>query len=354
MDLIKKINRCQKTIFSNVCSFLNEKKEIFTDYKKETAKYLNMLSDFIENGKGLRGSLAIISNEIFENNVNIKRKTVVELASFFEIIHSSLLIHDDIMDNDERRRNKLTIHRQFQLIFKDKILPKKNYLGHSLGINLGDIGFFIAFKILNMINIEEKTRLILCDFIQNELIKVGLAQMDDVIFSQTKEEPSLDKILKIYLFKTGRYTFVMPVISILIIKNYPLEIVKSVERILEYLGIIFQITDDQIGLLSSKTGKDIGSDIRENKKTVIRYFIFNNKKIPDNIKIIFGQKITAFNLKQIQEIYFKYRIDQKIKNLIDEQKSKITQIVNENKEIIPKKFQDFVFDVVDYLIHRNK
>lgn len=353
MDLIKKINYYQGQVFSFIENYLLKKEKIFINYQPRSKEYLKMLISFIKNGKGLRGSLTMIAYELFSKN-DIKQHNVIKLASFFEIIHSSLLIHDDVMDNDEKRRGQPTIHKQFETMLKQKTLPQKKYLGQSLAINLGDIGFFLSFKLLNEIDLKPVIKLTLCDFIQDELIKVGLAQMDDVAYSQTRDEPSLDEIMRIYLFKTSRYTFVLPVLSILIINRYPPKIIKPIEKILERLGIIFQITDDQIGLLSDETGKDLGSDIRENKKTIIRYFMINHPKAATTTKDIFGQPINEIELKKIQKAYYENQIDQKLFNLINEQKKEITKIINNNKNLIPVNFQKLIFEFIDYLIKRKK
>jgi geranylgeranyl diphosphate synthase, type I len=239
MDLIKEINRYKKIIDCDLEKLKEKYFNLFKQYKKDSPKYLNQFINFAKRGKGVRGALVFLTEKLFEKP-KIEKETLKKLALVFEVIHSSLLIHDDIMDNDSLRRGQPTIHVFFNQKYEKFLKEKNDNLGKSIALSLGDIGFFIAFDILSSININPTIK----NFLAQELIKTGLAQIDDVFFSQTKIEPEIDDILAIYKGKTSRYTFVLPILTILKIKNIDLQKQKIVEEILEDLGIIFQISDD--------------------------------------------------------------------------------------------------------------
>ena len=351
MDLIRKINRYKKIIDDDLEKLKEKYFYLFNQYHPKSVEYLNQFVDFAKRGKSVRGALVFITDKIFSDE-KIKNEDLKKLALTFEIVHSSLLIHDDIMDNDRLRRGQPTIHIFFNQKYKDFIKKNNNNsFGTSIALSLGDIGFFIAFDILSSLNINPKIK----NFLSHELIKTGLAQINDVFFSQTKIEPKLDDILNIYKGKTSRYTFVLPVLTILKIKNIKAEKQKIIEEILEDLGIIFQITDDLIGLFSDETGKDKGSDIREDKKTIIRYLVFQNKNTPAAVKKIFGQdKITEDEIQEVRTFINNSEIKTKIKNIIEELTNKIQNKMEKNKKLLPEKFIVLVKDFIDYLITRKK
>ena len=350
MDLIKEINQYKKIIDYDLERLKKNYFILFKNYNLKSPQYLNQFIDFAKRGKGVRGALVFITEKLFEKP-KIEQETLKKLALVFEVIHSSLLIHDDIMDNDIFRRGKQTIHTFFNQKYEKLLKEKNDNLGKSLALSLGDIGFFIAFEILNTININP----IIKNFLSHELIKTGLAQIDDVLFSQTKIEPKLDDILNIYKGKTSRYTFVLPILTILKIKDINDKKQKVIEEILEDLGIIFQITDDLIGIFSKETGKDEGSDIREDKKTIIRYFIFKNKNTPQSIKHLFGQeKITKKEIVKFESFIRQSKIVNEVETIISKIKNRIKNKMKKNKEILPEKFIILVNNFIDYLITREK
>jgi len=350
MDLIKEINRYKKIIDCDLEKLKEKYFNLFKQYKKDSPKYLNQFIDFAKRGKGVRGALVFLTEKLFEKP-KIEKETLKKLALVFEVIHSSLLIHDDIMDNDSLRRGQPTIHVFFNQKYEKFLKEKNDNLGKSIALSLGDIGFFIAFDILSSININPTIK----NFLAQELIKTGLAQIDDVFFSQTKIEPEIDDILAIYKGKTSRYTFVLPILTILKIKNIDLQKQKIVEEILEDLGIIFQISDDLIGIFSEESGKDKGSDIREDKKTIIRYLLFKDKKTPTNIKKIFGKnKISKDEMENLKSFINQSNVKKEIENIIEEIKNKIQKKMKKNKQLLPNKFIALVNDFIDYLITRRK
>ena len=350
MDLIKEINRYKKIIDCDLEKLKEKYFNLFKQYKKDSPKYLNQFIDFAKRGKGVRGTLVFLTEKLFEKP-KIEKETLKKLALVFEVIHSSLLIHDDIMDNDSLRRGQPTIHVFFNQRYEKFLKEKNDNLGKSIALSLGDIGFFIAFDILSSININPTIK----NFLAQELIKTGLAQIDDVFFSQTKIEPEIDDIFAIYKGKTSRYTFVLPILTILKIKNINLQKQKIIEEILEDLGIIFQISDDLIGIFSEESGKDKGSDIREDKKTIIRYLLFKDKKTPTNIKKIFGKdKISEDEIENLKSFINQYDIKKEIENIIEEIKNKVQNKMEKNKKILPEKFIPLVNNFINYLITRKK
>ncbi|MFN4212791.1 MAG: polyprenyl synthetase family protein [Microgenomates group bacterium] len=348
MDLIKKINFYRNLFLPKINLELNNYSSIFYDYSSEKKEIIDLLKKLVIKGKGIRGSLVYIINEIL--NLKIKEKNLFYLAAFFEIIHSSLLIHDDIMDNDTSRRGGKTIHFYYQEKFKE--IKTDDLVGKNFAINIGDIGFFIGFDFFNKVKLEKNKKSQLLSFIIKEYIQVALAQIDDVFFSQTKNEPKIDEILKIYLYKTARYTFALPILTVIFIKDHQYFGNKNFLSILEKLGIIFQISDDLIGFLSDETGKDLGSDIRENKKTLIRYFL--TKELKNNqLKNLFGKKnIDKNEIKKLRDFFEVSKTKRKINKIINHYRNEI--IIDLKKNNYPQKFKNLILEFIEYLISRKK
>lgn len=350
MSLTKTISHFSQKVFSFIDKKMENYEAIFVTYSKDKKDLLFLYKDFVKRGKGIRGALVFLTDKIFKEGKTTE-KNLYYLASFFELMHSNLLIHDDIMDQDRFRRNGKTINYYFECKF-EKESEKPKHLGNSLAINLADIGFFIAFDFFNKIQAEDKLKQNLLSLLLSEYIKVCLAQIDDVFFGQTNFEPNLETIKKVYLNKTARYTFVLPIIATIYLKDNPFYQNKNLINILENLGILFQITDDLIGFISDETGKDKGSDIRENKKTIVRYFLKEELK-DSKLKGLFGKRdITEEEIESLRKFYQRSKSKEKIENLIEKIKAEIFSEIK--KSNFPKAFKELVHEFIEYIIQRKK
>src|SRR3990172_2118390 len=102
------------------------------------SEMLKRYRNFSHGGKKLRGALIKLGYEI----VGGKSKEILKASASIEIIHSFLLMHDDIMDMDSYRRGALTIHKQFE---KDQ---GSYHYGVSMGIDMGDLGGYMGMELI--------------------------------------------------------------------------------------------------------------------------------------------------------------------------------------------------------------
>jgi geranylgeranyl diphosphate synthase type I len=159
--------------------------------------------------------------------------------------------------------------------------------GSSLGICAGDLAYFSAFSILAGLDVPGDVARQVCLTAARELALVGVAQMQDVANGAVRREstnpfrdapasPDEESILLLYRYKTGRYTFSLPLsIGATLAESTP-EAIASLEEAGEALGILFQLKDDELGLFADEDelGKPVGADIREDKKTLFRQRLF--------------------------------------------------------------------------------
>lgn len=227
---------------------------------------LDKLKRFVPEGKLLRGILTVFAYEMCHG----KGVRMEDIAAAMEFNQSSLLIHDDIMDQDTMRRGSKTLYAEYM----DDASHVMNPLlyGQSMAMCVADIGFFLAFELLVRSGVDAAV----ITEIVSEIQLVGGAQMSDVHLGQSTDEPGSEEIMNVYRYKTGRYTFALPLKVGAMAAGADAEVVKLLEKFGETLGIIFQLRDDEIKLFGSNqsTGASIGSDIRENKKTIMRHILY--------------------------------------------------------------------------------
>lgn len=289
--------------------YFKEKKQLLSQYLVSHLKQqepilsrINMfgpdllfrLQEFAVDGKMVRGGLVLLAQDMFtEENTDDGLKVAIAL----ELFHSSLLIHDDIMDNDFTRRGNRTIFAQYTDFADKQNLASSKQFGVSMGICAGDIGFFLAFSLLSQLTCDPDKKTKLIRLFSDEMINVGLMQMQDVYFGNSDKTVSEEQILSMYTYKTARYTFTLPLLAGAILSGKSINVLKSLEKLGESLGIIFQIRDDELGIYGSeiKLGKPIGSDIREEKKTLFYSTLFAkvSSKEKEKLSKIFGNKLIS-------------------------------------------------------------
>lgn len=313
---------------------------------------LQSVKNSITKGKLTRGILVLLTIDMY--GVGIKEEHY-KLASALEIFHSGLLIHDDIIDHDKVRRGELSVYGFYLKEAEEKNIKDKIHYATSMAICMGDSIFFLAQEILNKSLHDLKINQSISDRIAKEMQTVSQTQMVDVSLGFLKQEPRIDDILKIYEFKTAHYSFTLPfIIGSAFSKKSDLKLFLD----LGYnLGITFQIKDDGLGIFSDEEvlGKGVGNDIREDKKTIYRHFIFKSldKKSNPIIESKFGKD--DINKEDMQIIR-----DYILKNGIQLEVDKLSQIYSKKAGMIIKKLNkrglktDILSGFSDYLFLREK
>jgi geranylgeranyl diphosphate synthase type I len=333
--------------------FFSEKQEKLSLINTWGRDVSEKLVPFITQGKLLRGSLVLFVYETYAGEIS---EDALRVAAAIELLHSSLLIHDDIMDNDSIRRGQSTVFAQYQMLAEEKKFPNAVHFGQSMGICSGDIGFFFAFQLLSTITntLIQQSLLHLCT---QEMITVGLAQMQDVYFGYTKDLVAEKDIEKVYVTKTGRYTFSLPMMMGGLLAQQNETTIQKLEKLGENLGLIFQLKDDELSLFGNEevTGKPEGSDIRENKKTVYRLYLFDKASADEKEKLedIFGKSaITTDELLYVRQLIktldIQKMIDKKIQQLKIQAQSSITTLA------LPETATEYLLQLVTYISERKK
>jgi geranylgeranyl diphosphate synthase type I len=284
----------------------------------------------------------------------LSKNHVLTVSAAFELIQAGLLIHDDIMDNDDLRRGVPTVHVQYQERH-GKNANANPRIGEHMAICLGDESLFLAMGLLSQIPDPYAARIM--RFIVPQLIKTGIGQSQDVLGASVATI-STTEIETIYLHKTAAYTFTIPLTTGLILANRSEDISFSqIASLGESLGLLFQLRDDYLGILGDEkeTGKNVFSDISENKKTLIRQAILAQAKLDnkeDWFFSIFGnQDVTIKEVLSVREYMEETGILSKIESDMDRYKSQALKKIEELA--ISAEGRKFFEELVTYLRYRN-
>lgn len=309
---------------------------------------LNVFSNLNSDGKLIRGTLVNLGYKLIKDSSEYS----YPLALAFEIFQTSILVHDDIIDNDNLRRGKPTIHAYNYDKYKDK------KISDSIAICMGDLGLYEANQMIaknykNDPNLGEVLTYfndIVIKTIKGEIIDVTLPFLEENKLLNSDLE---ENIMLIYKLKTAYYTIIGPLSLGIILANGKKDYLKAIEKLGLKIGIAFQIQDDILGIYSDDLGKIVGSDIEEFKQTILYSYTKKNKKYYNELLNYYGKEINENNLLKVREIYinsgaYKYANDLKDK-LYDE-----AIVTLENIKWIKKEDKQILKNFILYLKNRKK
>ncbi len=340
-------------IISEMESFFGRVRENFKMRDKWFFDVLDRLYEFSISGKMIRGALVMFSENMFSNKIT---NDSVKCAICIELLQSGLLIHDDIMDEDTQRRGKDSVFFQYKKLADSMGIENSYHIGESVGICAGNFAFSLAF--LSLAEIEKKKVLdkLILKF-GEEMAIVGVGQMKDVITSGQRELPTEDDIVSIYRYKTARYSFSLPFSLGAILSEVSEDDISLIEEIGECIGIIFQIQDDKIGIVGNENviGKPVGSDIKENKKTLYYLYLMNSVNDEEKSKLlsIFGNRdIGVSEVDYVIHLLNKYdifkKVETKVMEFVSKAKNKISRLS------VDDKYKQFLLEFIQYNLNRDK
>jgi geranylgeranyl diphosphate synthase, type I len=253
--------------------FLDEKRAELARVNPMGPDAADRLMEFSMGGKMIRGCLVHLGWSICRapDSSDPGQDAVPTVGAAMELFHSGLLIHDDIMDRDLVRRGRPSIFQQYATAAAAENQADPPHVGQALGICAGDVACFMAFELMARTRAPAAVLCRVLEMCARELSAVGIAQMQDVAWGASSSAAGVDDILRMYLHKTGRYSFSLPLLAGAMIADASEESRGRLEAFGECIGLLFQIRDDELGLFGDETelGKPVGSDVREGKKTLI-------------------------------------------------------------------------------------
>ena len=269
-------------------------KQLLTDMRK----YL------LRGGKRLRPILAVLGYRAAGGSDD---DLVFETGLCLELIHAFLLIHDDLMDHDDRRYGGLNIAGQYTKRYSREVHPKvASDIANSMAILAGDVLHGVANERLARIQVDAKRRIEVSDRFAQMIFEVAAGQQLDVLGSVPKPM-SLKAILKVYRFKTAKYSIVTPLQIGALLAGANQQVLDAFSEYGENLGLAFQLTDDLLGMFGSARtiGKPVITDLKEGKQTVLMYYGFKFANPAQKALLIkkFGnQNVTIDDHREVKKI----------------------------------------------------
>ena len=239
---MKVVERIKEPIYQEMELF----EEKFTQSMLSKVALLNRITHFIVNRKGKQMRpmfVFLVAKLVGEGKVN---ERTYRGAAVIELIHTATLVHDDVVDDSNKRRGFFSINA----LWKNKI-----------AVLVGD---YLLSKGL-LLSIENE------DFDFLKIISVAVKEMSQGELLQIEKARNLDITEEIYYDiirqKTATLLASCCALGAQSVNASPEE-VEKMHRFGEVLGMAFQIKDDLFDYGDQKIGKPTGIDIKEQKMTL--------------------------------------------------------------------------------------
>ncbi|MCP8317169.1 MAG: polyprenyl synthetase family protein [archaeon] len=330
MSLMEQLEASASQVNDYIYSLLRGKPKVLYDASSHLIR---------TGGKRLRPFLVMKSCGIFDKDI----KKAISAAAALELIHNFTLVHDDIMDHDLMRHNAPTVHAKY---------------GVPLAIVAGDVLFAKAFEsiVLGMLetNIGESIIVRVLELAAKSSIKVCEGQVKDLRMTSSKRFYSKETYFDMIQSKTAALFEVACRIGS-IIGGAGKEDEKSMANFGKYLGIAFQLVDDVLGIAGDPklTGKPVGSDLREGKKTHVLSLALRLANDGERTKIqkVFGKRnVIQEEMDEALAIISKTKVADKVR---DEAKFYADKALSILKRFPDSPAKKSLSELTDFIVSRN-
>lgn len=237
------------------------------DRRFRSILYDLMLDYPLREAKALRPALCIATCRAFGGSL----EGVLQSAAVLELYHNAFLIHDDVEDDSEKRRDRATLHRE---------------QGTPIAINVGDAMLALALTPLfdNMRLLGLGKALLILKAIADMARHTAEGQALELSWIRSAEwRLSNTDYLRMVHKKTSWYTFITPVVIGGLVAGATQQELTRLKRFATALGSAFQIQDDVLNLSADegRYGKEINGDLWEGKRTLVLLHALRNASEAD-------------------------------------------------------------------------
>ena len=305
--------------------------EKFSKLMLSKVPLLNRITHYIikRKGKQMRPMLIFLCSKLLSNGkVNDK---VYRGASVIELIHTATLIHDDVVDESNKRRGFFSINA----IWKNKI-----------AVLVGD---FLLSKGM-LLCIDNK------DYDILDVISESVKQMSEGELLQIEKTKKLNIDEKTYFEIIEKKTASLisscckiAAISVTTNSNQ----IEKISKLGMYIGIAFQIKDDLFDYGKSRIGKPRGIDIKQKKLTLPLIYTLNNVEKKERKWIVNSLKKRNKSRTLINQIIRLVK-ERGGLNYAIETMNKYHQLsLKELEDFQDSRYKDSLISMINYVIQRK-
>ena len=278
-------------------------------------------------GKYIRSAFILFLTKMFSGDV----EKSIRFAASCELIHLATLLHDDVIDNSQKRRGIESTNFKY---------------GNKFSILMGDFLYSRAFQLINSIELSEiftellNTSILMCEGEAMELSYVGNLDI------------KLEEYLEIIRLKTAVFFGCCGRGAAIISEKSGID-VDICEELGESFGMAFQLTDDMLDFFASedKLGKPVMLDLKEKHYTMPVIKGFDDEKNGEKLKKLVqsSENIDENEIRRMLEESgsFDYTRDI-IGNYVNRSKE-----ILDSLEVVDGSLKEYMVSIVNFMSNRD-
>jgi len=293
---------------------------------------LNRITYYIVNRKGkqMRPMFVFLVAKMVSNS-EVSERTY-RGASVIELIHTATLVHDDVVDDSNRRRGFFSINA----LWKNKI-----------AVLVGD--YLLSKGLLLCIDNN--------DFDLLKIISIAVREMSEGELLQIEKARKLDITEAVYyeIIRQKTATLIAACCSLgaaSVKPNSPE--VETMRKFGELIGMAFQIKDDLFDYTEDKIGKPTGIDIKEQKMTLPLIHVLNKASQKEKDWLINSIKNHNKDKKRVKEVITYVKQHGGLEYAIEKMKEFRNQALDIIKTYPNSEYKQSLELMVEYVIDRKK
>lgn len=226
------------------------------------------IRDAIRGGKRIRPRLLLQTHTLLDGG---DAGDALTAATAFELLHTALLIHDDLLDADLVRRGEPNLQGSFvaEALDAGASLEAATSWAGAAGLLAGDLLISTVHALLSGLSTPHAARIQM--IVDECLFATAAGEFADIGLSVGTLDPTADEISRMMRNKTAAYSFAAPLRAGAVLAGADAAHCAELDAIGDELGFIYQLRDDLLGVFGSEEllGKSVDGDLREGKRTLL-------------------------------------------------------------------------------------
>jgi geranylgeranyl diphosphate synthase type I len=277
----------REAVSAEISAFVSEQSSVLDSMGPELVPVHLMASQLLCGGKRMRPAFCVwgyVAAAGIPSDEELK--SLLTAAGSLDVLHVSALIHDDLMDSSDLRRGRPAAHRQFEALHANAgWLGDSAAFGRAGALLLGDLLVMWSAQMLHGAGLDQSTLERALPIVEAMRTEVTCGQYLDIVAQAhplRKRAPAigslrptielaLDDASRVVEYKAARYTVQRPCQMGAAFGGGDDELYFALGAYGSPLGRAFQFRDDLLGVFGDPkvTGKPVGDDLREGKRTVL-------------------------------------------------------------------------------------
>jgi geranylgeranyl diphosphate synthase type I len=280
-------------------------------------------------GKRLRPYLTMLMYEGFGGE---QADAVLQIACAWELLHISMLMHDDVIDRDYVRHGQPNVAGRLREAYKAYPSARRSHTHFADGgaIMAGDALLAAGHHLVMTSNLTAAEKTLATELLGNAVFAVAGGEILDT--EATIQPLAVVNAQLIAELKTAEYSIIGPMLTGATLAGAGEKTCANLRELGRLLGIAYQFADDLLDIIgdSAKTGKGVGHDLREGKRTELLKIAYAQADADDQKavdKILAQDTITEPDAQKLKDIIMSTNAVVQLRQRIAEHKNQALQLL---------------------------